>query len=82
MYRALGQADPFEPDVGQFSLEKGERFLICSDGLWGVVDDEQMMEIVNKYEGQIEQIACDLVEAANEAGGPDNISLILVERLA
>ena len=82
LYRALGQADPFEPDIGQFSLEKGERFLICSDGLWGVVDDEQMMEIVNKYEGQIEQIACDLVEAANEAGGPDNISLILVERLA
>lgn len=81
LYRALGQADPFEPDLGRFSLEKGERFLICSDGLWGVLEEEKMIEIVNNPEQQIESIACALVESANEAGGPDNISLVLVERL-
>jgi len=81
LYRALGQADPFEPDLGQFSLLKGQRFLICSDGLWGVVDEEHMGELVNSYKGQIEKAACELVQAANTAGGPDNISLILVERL-
>lgn len=80
LYRALGQADPFEPDIGQFSLAEGERFLICSDGLWGVVSQKKMQEIVNNNSVQIEQVACDLVEAANEAGGPDNISLVLVER--
>lgn len=80
LYRALGQADPFEPDIGQFSLAEGERFLICSDGLWGVVSQKKMQEIINNDSVQIEQVACDLVEAANEAGGPDNISLVLVER--
>lgn len=81
LYRALGQADPFEPDLGKFYMAKGEKFLICSDGLWGVVEEEKMIEIVNNPEQQIEEIACDLVEAANEAGGPDNISLVIVERL-
>lgn len=81
LYRALGQIDPFEPDIGQFSLDKGEGFLICSDGLWGVVQPEKLVEIINSREIPIEQMACDLVDAANEAGGPDNISLILVERL-
>lgn len=81
LYRALGQIDPFEPDIGQFSLDKGEGFLICSDGLWGVVRQEKLVEIITRREFQIEQTACNLVDAANEAGGPDNISLILVERL-
>lgn len=81
LYRALGQIDPFEPDIGHFSLDKGEGFLICSDGLWGVVRQEKLVEIINQHEFQIEQKACLLVDAANEAGGPDNISLILVERL-
>lgn len=81
LYRALGQLDPFEPDIGQFSLDKDEGFLICTDGLWGVVPQEKLVEIINQREIPIEQMACDLVDAANDSGGPDNISLILVERL-
>lgn len=81
LYRALGQEDPLDPDFGVFSLEKGERFLICSDGLWGVIEEQQIMEIINEQEKALEQIVCDLVDAANQAGGPDNISLVLVERL-
>ncbi len=81
LYRALGQADPFEPDIGEFLLEKGEQFMICSDGLWGVVKEKKMLEIINNYDLTIEQKACKLVEAANQAGGPDNISLVLVEHV-
>lgn len=81
LYRALGQTDPFEPDIGQLSLEKGERFLICSDGLWGVLEENQMISILNDQKINLEQSVCDLVNAANESGGPDNISLVLVERL-
>lgn len=81
LYRALGQNDPFEPDIGQLSLEKGEGFLICSDGLWGVLEEKQMISILNDQKLNPEQIVCDLVNAANESGGPDNISLVLVERL-
>lgn len=81
LYRALGQTDLLEPDIGQISLEKGERFLICSDGLWGVLAENQMISILNDQKINLEQIVCDLVNAANESGGPDNISLVLVERL-
>jgi PPM family protein phosphatase len=80
LYRALGQTDPFEPDIGQFSMEKGERLLICSDGLWGVLSEQRITEICD-HASDLHEMACALVEAANQAGGPDNISVILVELL-
>lgn len=80
LYRALGQNDPFEPDIDQFVLEKGEKILICSDGLWSVLSMDQMQEMIKKTP-DLDQLACDLVTAANDYGGPDNISVVLVERL-
>jgi len=80
LYRALGQMDPFEPDLDQFSIQKGERLLICSDGLWGVLEPEQLRGILNKSD-DLDRTACDLVHAANKSGGPDNISVVLLERL-
>jgi len=80
LYRALGQSDPFEPDFEAFSLQPGERILICTDGLWGVLDQQEMMQVI--INGQdLDQMVRELVRAANDAGGPDNISVILVERL-
>jgi PPM family protein phosphatase len=81
LYKALGQSDPFQPDIGQFSLNAGDRFLICSDGLWGVLSDEQMSEIIGKT-ADLDQMVYRLTEKANELGGPDNISVILVEKLS
>lgn len=46
LYRALGQNDALEPDLGQFNLEKGDLILICSDGLWGVVDKATLKGIL------------------------------------
>jgi protein phosphatase len=80
LYKALGQSDPFEPDIDQFSLRCGDRFLICSDGLWGVLSDEQMSEIIGKS-ADLDQMVLSLTEKANELGGPDNISVILVEKI-
>ena len=80
LYRALGQTDPFEPAVDQFSMEKGERLLICSDGLWSVLNEAQILGVIANA-SDLEEMACDLVDAANVSGGPDNISVILVERL-
>jgi len=80
LYRALGQSDPFEPDLEVFSLEPSERLLLCSDGLWGVLDQQAMTQIINQSE-DLDQAVQLLVQSANEAGGPDNISAILVERL-
>lgn len=79
LYRALGQAEPFEADIDQFSLAAGEKVMICSDGLWGLVSEKQLRELMENKMG-LNRKAHQLVQMANEAGGPDNISLILIEK--
>ncbi|HWR64889.1 MAG TPA: PP2C family serine/threonine-protein phosphatase [Bellilinea sp.] len=80
LYRAIGQPEPFKPDIQTFQMPHPGYLLICSDGLWGTVDDAKMMRIVMDAKNPSE--ACSkLVEAANETGGPDNISVVLVEYL-
>ncbi len=79
LYRALGQSDPFEPDIDMVALNPGERLMICSDGLWGVLDQPEMAKIIQSA-GTLEEAVGELVREANQAGGPDNISVILLER--
>jgi protein phosphatase len=77
LYRALGQGEPFDPDLSTFPLPGGGQILICSDGLWGVVPEDIMSEIITSASNP--QAACQtLVDSANAAGGPDNITAILV----
>jgi len=77
LYRALGQTEAFEADLDSFQLKHGSVMMICSDGLWGLVDDDAMVDIISSHTSTMG--ACkELVEAANNAGGPDNISVILV----
>ncbi len=81
LYRALGQAEPFEADLDQFSLAPGEKVMICSDGLWGLISEEQLKALMGDYTMDLNHKAHKLVQMANQAGGPDNISLILVEKV-
>lgn len=77
LYRALGQGEPFEPDVSTYPIISDGYLLICSDGLWGVVPDDVIAELILK--APTPHDACqELVNAANKGGGPDNISVILV----
>lgn len=77
LYRALGQAEPLEPDVFQIPLPKAGHLVLCSDGLWGVVPPEEFLEIIQK--AMTPQEACArLVHRANKHGGPDNISVIVL----
>jgi protein phosphatase len=75
--RSLGSKEQVEPTVLVEPLQPGDLFLVCSDGLWGSVPDDKIKSIVrstNDIEG-----ACQLlIDAANEAGGPDNITSVLV----
>ncbi len=78
LYRAIGQGETLESDVVTTPFPIGGYLLICSDGLWGLVSDDEMRRIV--YEAPNIQTACqNLVAAANNAGGPDNISVILAQ---
>jgi len=78
LYRAVGQKGELEVDTYVRKVPPGGRLLLCSDGLWGAVDEETIHRII--WEASSLQAACDaLVCAANEEGGRDNITAILVE---
>jgi PPM family protein phosphatase len=77
LYRALGQGEPFEPDISTFPLPRSGFLIICSDGLWGVVPEKEIFNIIAS--APTPQQACQkLIDAANDAGGPDNISVLLI----
>jgi protein phosphatase len=77
LYRALGQVEPLETDLLTLPVSQLGSILLCSDGLWGVLSDEQMSHLIAASASPVQ--ACQsLVEAANAAGGPDNISAVLV----
>ena len=75
--KALGDEVAF-PDIFDISFNKEEMILLCSDGLTDMLDDGEIEEIIKscKY---IEDAAVKLVAAANEAGGYDNISCVLIQ---
>lgn len=80
LYRALGQGEVLEPDIFTTPFPQPGYLLICSDGLWSVLPDDNLSRLVTAAPTLPE--ACQsLVEAANHAGGPDNISAVLVQLL-
>jgi protein phosphatase len=78
LYRAIGQGEPFDPDISTQPYPSPGYLLLCSDGLWGVVPEEKLAEII-KLGGDPVSLCRRMVDAANEAGGPDNISVIIVQ---
>jgi serine/threonine protein phosphatase PrpC len=77
LYRALGQGEPFDAEIATSSLPHPGYLLICSDGLWGVISEAEISKIISETASP--EVACQkMVAAANRAGGPDNITAILV----
>ncbi|WDF83680.1 Stp1/IreP family PP2C-type Ser/Thr phosphatase [Lacticaseibacillus pabuli] len=74
--RSLGVAPDVEPDVDTYDLIKGDMLLLCSDGLSKTVDDSQMAQVMSS-KLTLQEKADRLIELANEAGGPDNISALI-----
>ena len=77
--RALG-TDP-DVDVDSFSVEAtpGDLFLICSDGLTSMLDDEAILDVVERNRDDLDAAAKELVAAANRNGGEDNITVVFFE---
>ena len=80
LYRALGQGEVLEPDIFTVTFPQTGYLMLCSDGLWGVVAEQDMYRII-KDAPTLQRACQNLVEAANIAGGPDNISVILVQMI-
>jgi serine/threonine protein phosphatase PrpC len=87
--RALGTQASVTPDVLEEEVESGDLFLLCSDGLTRELADEKIEAILNAGiqpasaaavdgEAQLEQVCAKLVQAANKAGGSDNITCLIV----
>lgn len=78
LYRALGQGEILEPDIFTVAFPQTGYLMLCSDGLWGVVAEQDMYRMI-KDAPNLQRACQNLVEAANSAGGPDNISVIIVQ---
>lgn len=78
LYRALGQGEILEPDIFTIPFPIAGTLMLCSDGLWGVITEHELARSVR--EAPTLQRGCqNLVSAANLAGGPDNISVVLIQ---
>jgi PPM family protein phosphatase len=76
--RALAGGDDPEVDVNEVTLEPGDRVLLCSDGLFAVLPNDKIVDIL-RQDGALETICGKLIEAANAGGGPDNITTLLLQ---
>ena len=74
--RAVGVKNSVAIDFFDVALNRGDRFLICSDGLTNMVPEDMIFRLV-KEKGSLEAAAKELVDEANRSGGNDNISVIL-----
>lgn len=79
--RAVGARDYVEADFFNLELETGDMVLLCSDGLTNMIDDEMIHRILMNGESLKDRVE-ELVAAANQNGGKDNISVIVIEPLA
>lgn len=78
IYRTIGDKKQVEVDVGVIQIPTGDYLLLCSDGLSGMATDERIHQIVTTAHSP--QQACDLlIQAANAAGGEDNVTVIIIK---
>jgi serine/threonine protein phosphatase PrpC len=78
LYRALGQGETLEPDIFTTPFPQPGYLFLCSDGLWNVLTDDNMYNLVTTAPN-LHSACQNLITAANDAGGPDNISVVLVQ---
>lgn len=74
--RALGVHRDVEVDVAPVELQPGDRYLLCSDGLHGMIDDDAITDLLRAF-ARPETAVARMIEAANAAGGTDNVTCVV-----
>lgn len=77
--KVLSASTSQTPDTGILELKAGDKILLCSDGLYGMLPDPDIEELLSAIREDIEETAMQLIQQANLAGGHDNISVLLIE---
>ena len=77
LLRTVGTERDVEIDIFRVDLQQGDRIMMCSDGLWGEVDDPDIEAIINHYEDP-KLCVQELVKAAHLGGGRDNVTVMLL----
>ena len=78
LYRAVGQGDTLDADIFTAPFPQPGYLVLCSDGLWSVVNEDNLYKIL-KESSNLNHACQRMVTAANDAGGPDNISVIIIQ---
>jgi PPM family protein phosphatase len=78
--RALGGALQVNPDASEIEIRTGDVYLLCSDGLTGMVPEDEILRLVTENEN-LEDACQHLIEEANERGGLDNVTAVLVKMI-
>lgn len=76
--KSVGQENQVDPSFCVADIQPGDWLLLCSDGLWNMVSDEEMVAALHRFDPNPAPLVAWLVAAANRAGGKDNISVVAV----
>jgi protein phosphatase len=77
--RVLGTDPEVDVDTVTVETRAGDLFLLCSDGLYSMVGNERILELVERHRGDLKAVAKALIAAANKVGGDDNITVVAFE---
>jgi protein phosphatase len=77
--RALGVRENVEADLSIYKVKPGEQFILCSDGLCGFADDDEIFDVATKLRGDLQKMCESLVQMANDRGGADNVTVITLQ---
>ena len=75
--KAVGAKETIEAEILETPLQEGDLYLLCSDGLHGMIPESRILEIVLATDGNLQKAVADLIAAANAGGGKDNITALL-----
>jgi protein phosphatase len=78
LLRTVGTDYDVDIDIFNLELEPGDRILLCSDGLWGEVEDAEIEAIMNHFPDDHRSACRELVRAAHHGGGKDNVTVLIV----
>ena len=76
--KAVGARDSIDLDVLEHRLQQGDVVMLCSDGLHGMLNDQNLSRVLLPLPESLEEATARLIDAANEAGGKDNVTVVLL----